>query len=146
MTAVTETLTLPTVTPRAEPPLSIAVEGKPYLVNEERKSKSHYARARVVGDIRATAGWLWTKIRPVGMPIEHYMVVSQPTYPNNAGHPDTGSCYPTVKAIIDGARDAGVVLDDRPRNVAALIELPAKVDAHATLPRMTVTIIPVEKP
>lgn len=125
--------------------LSITVEGKPYLVNEERKTKSVYARARNVREIREQAGWRWTAIRPVGMPIARYAVVSQPTYPNGAGHPDTGSCYPSVKAIIDGARDAGVVLDDRPGNVAALVELPTTVDPHLTLPHLTVTIIPLEK-
>jgi crossover junction endodeoxyribonuclease RusA len=33
---------------------------------------------------------------------------------------DCGACYPTVKAIIDGIVDAGVLLDDTPEHVASI--------------------------
>jgi hypothetical protein len=34
--------------------------------------------------------------------------------------PDTGACFPTVKAIIDGAVDAGLLVDDTPDIVTHL--------------------------
>ncbi len=33
---------------------------------------------------------------------------------------DCGACYPTVKAIIDGIVDAGVLVDDTPEYVASI--------------------------
>lgn len=132
---------------------SITVEGKPYLTNEERRG-NRWGRANTVGAIREAAGWKWKTERYAcenaldlahhDFPFEHYVVVAEPRYPNKAAHPDTGSCFPTVKAIVDGARDAGVITDDKPVNVAAHIELPAVVVSTIALPHTKVWIIPEE--
>lgn len=131
----------------------VIVGGRPLVVNAERQK--HWAtRAREVAEIREAAAWQWLQVKRTAppvirmmtttpfFPIRQFVVVSRPTYPNNADHPDTGSCFPSVKSIVDGARDAGVIEDDKPINVLANIELPAVVSA-APIPSMSVTIIPV---
>lgn len=132
---------------------TIDVEGKPYLVNQER-SDNRWGRSKTVRDIREAAAWKWTAVKrdfqsvPLyvrgPLPYDRYVVIAEPRYPNKAGHPDTGSCFPTVKAIIDGARDAGVVTDDKPVNTAAHIEMPALVVPGIALPHMKVWIVPLE--
>jgi hypothetical protein len=135
---------------------SITVEGKPYLTNQER-SDNRWGRSKTVGAIREAAGYKWLAEKHAcensadlachHFPFDRYVVVAEPRYPNKAHLPDTGSCLPSVKAIIDGARDAGVVTDDKPVNVAAHIELPVVVLALATVttPHIKVWIVPTEE-
>jgi hypothetical protein len=47
--------------------------------------------------------------------------------------PDAGNCYPTVKAIVDGLRDAQIIPDDDPTYVQAII-LQAPVRPTAGMP------------
>jgi hypothetical protein len=133
---------------------TIEVEGKPYLVNQER-SDNRWGRSKTVGAIRQAAYIKWLVVKqasgplPPGplfeFPFDRYIVIAEPRYPNRAGHPDTGSCFPSVKAIIDGARDAGVVTDDRPVNVLAHIEMPVLVVPGIPVPHLKVWVVPVEE-
>ena len=127
--------------------IQVAVPGRPLVVNAERKL--HWAkRAREVADIREAAAWQWLAVKRASSdagvyPIHQFVVVARPQYPTYADLPDTGSCFPSVKSIVDGARDAGVVVDDKPSNVLANIELPAEVKVHLAHHVMVVGIIPV---
>ena len=80
---------------------------------------SHWReRARLVSQIRTTAGWCARRQR---IPrLERVTVTALWWPPNQSRHRDPDNLAPTVKACIDGLRDAGVLPGDDRRHVVAV--------------------------
>lgn len=97
---------------------SITVAGRrPWTTNQERKRGSHYARSE-------QTKWWREAFRDAAeeADIPHFDVIRievTPILPDRKIQ-DTGACYPTAKAAIDGLVDAGVVDDDSPKYVPTI--------------------------
>ena len=98
-------------------PVAIFVAGRPFLLNAERSRHWREHRAHTA-DVRLEAGYLWTGPARRGE-LERVKVEVYPTY-EKGRLPDTGACLPSVKAIIDGAVDAGLLAKDTPDIVTYL--------------------------
>lgn len=101
----------------AERTIGIFIPGRPLLINAERSAhwRTHREATR---DVRLEASILWRKHRRLG-PLDQVKVDVYPTYAKGR-LPDTGACLPTVKAVIDGGVDAGLLIDDTPEIVTHL--------------------------
>lgn len=99
-------------------PISLSVLGKrPWTVNQERKRGAHYERS-------AITKWWREAFRDAAIAAEiphfdHITLEVTPILPDRKMQ-DTGACYPTAKAAIDGLVDAGVVDDDAPQYVPTI--------------------------
>lgn len=97
---------------------SVIVKGqRPWTTNQERKKGSHYQRA-------AITKWWREAFRDAAIEagIPHFRSIAievTPILPDRKFQ-DTGACYPTAKAAIDGLVDAGVVDDDAPTYVPTI--------------------------
>lgn len=98
---------------------SLTVYGRrPWTVNQERKKGSHYVRSE-------TTKW-WREAfceAAEEADIPHFDAVRievTPILPDRKMQ-DTGACYPTAKAAIDGLVDAGVIDDDAPEYVPTIL-------------------------
>jgi UDP:flavonoid glycosyltransferase YjiC (YdhE family) len=90
---------------------AIFIPGRPLLLNAERSR--HWREHRLAtADTRMEASYLWQRFTNAGA-IQVAKVDVYPTY-EKGRLPDTGSCVPAVKAIIDGAVDARLLVDDHP--------------------------------
>jgi hypothetical protein len=91
---------------------------RPWTVNQERKKSSHYVRAEI------TRWWRENfMLAALQAGIPHYEKITlevTPILPDRKMQ-DTGACYPTAKAAIDGLVDAGVVDDDAPKYVPTIV-------------------------
>ena len=97
---------------------SVSVFGRrPWTTNQERKKGSHYLRSE-------TTKW-WREAfceAAIDAAIPHFDMIDievTPVLPDKKMQ-DTGACYPTAKAAIDGLVDAGVIDDDSPRYVPTI--------------------------
>ena len=52
--------------------------------------------------------------------LERVVVTAMPVLATWRSRPDTGACFPAVKAAVDGLVDAGVLVDDTPDRVLEL--------------------------
>ena len=95
---------------------SISVMGqRPWTTNQERKKGSHYQRAAI------TKYWR-DAFREAAEGIPHFDAIRievTPYLPDRKMQ-DTGACYPTAKAAIDGLVDAGIIDDDAPQYVPTI--------------------------
>lgn len=98
---------------------SVIVKGRrPWTTNQERKKGSHYERSAI------TKWWreaFKEAAQEAGIP--HFTAITievTPILPDRRIQ-DTGACYPTAKAAIDGLVDAGVIDDDAPQYVPTII-------------------------
>lgn len=97
---------------------SLTVVGRrPWTTNQERKKGSHYVRSE-------QTKWWRTAFHDAAVEadIPHFESIRievTPILPDRKIQ-DTGACYPTAKAAIDGLVDAGVVDDDSPRYVPTI--------------------------
>lgn len=111
--------------PVAEPPATpggsarvwtLSYAGRPNSLNAERSG--HWAAHRqTTAEWRDAFGWLAVKERLPHLDLIH--VVAQPFHARSR-LPDTGNCYPAVKAAIDGLVDAHVIDDDGPERVRSI--------------------------
>lgn len=97
---------------------SVCVAGRrPWTTNQERKKGSHYQRSII------TKWWRENfKEAAEQANIPHFKSIKievTPILPDRKMQ-DTGACYPTAKAAIDGLVDAGVVDDDAPQYVTTI--------------------------
>lgn len=97
---------------------SVAVVGRrPWTTNQERKKGSHYQRSII------TKWWrenFKAAAEEAGIPhFDSIKIEVTPILPDRKMQ-DTGACYPTAKAAIDGLVDAGVVDDDAPKYVTTI--------------------------
>lgn len=97
---------------------SVMVSGRrPWTVNQERKKGSHYERSNITK-------WWREAFRDAAIEagIPHFDAISievTPILPDRRIQ-DTGACFPTAKAAIDGLVDAGVIDDDAPQYVPTI--------------------------
>lgn len=97
----------------------IVVRGRPVSLNAERSA--HWRQRH-----QLTAAW-----RQQATVLAHQHLNTIPTanlpiiveaFPVQKGQlPDAGNCYPTVKAIVDGIVDAGIIPDDDPTAVDSIV-------------------------
>jgi hypothetical protein len=97
---------------------SVSVMGRrPWTTNQERKKGSHYLRSEI------TKWWrenFCEAAELAGIPhFESIKIEVTPILPDRKMQ-DTGACYPTAKAAIDGLVDAGVIDDDAPQYVPTI--------------------------
>lgn len=97
-------------------------DARPWLLNSERSggkrgTGGHYGRAALVKEWRETYAWLAKEAR---LPHLDAIKVEVLQLCRTRKLPDTGSCFPAVKAAIDGLMDAGVIDDDGPNYVRSL--------------------------
>lgn len=98
-------------------PLALFIPGRPALLNAERSS--HWrSRAEQTRHTRNEARLLWRQAGK-GKQLRRVKVEVYPTYAKGR-LPDTGACFPSVKAIIDGAVDTRLLLNDTPDIVTYL--------------------------
>ena len=97
---------------------SVVVVGqRPWTTNQERKKGSHYQRS-------AVTKWWREAFRDAALEanIPHFdsiRIEVTPILPDRRMQ-DTGACFPTAKAAIDGLVDAGVIDDDAPQYVPTI--------------------------
>jgi crossover junction endodeoxyribonuclease RusA len=88
---------------------------RPFTINAERRMH-HMERARHVREWRTKSASL-AKVK--GIPA--LTAVHIHAHPHLKGRlQDADACHPSVKAVIDGLVDAGVIPDDDPRYVRAV--------------------------
>lgn len=97
----------------------LVVSGRPISLNAERGGhwrQRHTATAAWREQAAMLARQHLTPIAPLALPI----IIE--AFPVQKGRlPDAGNSYPTVKAIVDGIVDAGIISDDDPENVASIV-------------------------
>lgn len=94
----------------------IEIPGRPAVLNTDR-AKHWTVGAGNTAQTRRDAAWL---AKEVGIPhLDHIAVIARPIY-RDRRTADVGSCFPAVKAAIDGLRDAGVITDDDPTIVVQI--------------------------
>jgi len=71
--------------------------------------KHHMERARITRDLRETAGWLARYQRVPQLDRAHVLAVYCPP---DARRRDPANWHPSVKALVDGLVDVGVLPDD----------------------------------
>lgn len=117
-------------------PHSIVVTG-PLLTTNRERAGSRYLRAAIVKEWRTTACLLALAQRFPKMDAVHVIV-----YPYQAKGrlADAGGHLPTVKAVVDGLVDAGVLEDDSPAYVHSItMHAPTRTDKDA----VKVVLVPV---
>ncbi len=91
---------------------------RPWTANAERRWH-HMKRAQVVRDTRER--WAWIAKAEGIPPLRRIRVEATPLRKNARSMPDVAACYPAVKAAIDGLVDAGVIEDDNPFHIDAIL-------------------------
>lgn len=92
-------------------------------LNKERGQ--HWSeRSDEVKQRRKDAFWLAKEAKVPHL--ERVLIVATPIYPDRRRR-DPGNAYPTVKAIVDGLVDAGVIADDNDKHVSGILMRPAEV-------------------
>lgn len=100
---------------------SIVIPLRPASLNAERSGHwrtRHHATAewRQMAHLVSTGRTEYSKrVEPIRHPVS---IVAHPVQKGRLM--DAGNCYPSVKAAIDGLRDAQVIVDDDPRYVHSL--------------------------
>ncbi len=93
---------------------------KPLWLTSNRHHTDRAARARIVRDLHAAAGWYvrGQAARPVEHPVEAVWTIH---YPKGTGwqHGDASNAQPTTKALLDGLVEAGLLPGDGPRHVVS---------------------------
>ena len=87
--------------------------GRPPTMNGYRSKHWRYAQAQT-DNYRNDAGWSIKGTDKPGEELWPLSVDAYPTYETRRSLPDTGACFPAVKAAIDGLVDAGWIPDDTP--------------------------------
>jgi len=100
------------------------------------------ARAKLVAQVRLTAGWI---VKAARVPACARVTVGLVYIPSIVGKRDGGENYAdTLKAAIDGVVDAGVVPDDTPDRVIRLMPVVAPVDRDNYGVFLTLEVTPCE--
>jgi hypothetical protein len=98
---------------------TIWIPGRPVTQNSIY-SRPRWTRSDAVAQVRKDAAILW-RLSGIPRPLDGPLSIEAfPVYRNLASWPDTGACFPAVKAAIDSLVDIGVIPDDDPVNVVRL--------------------------
>lgn len=93
------------------------IPGKLVTLNTERKG-NRWGRAAITADWRTRAAWL---AKASGIPPLTRVTVAANPQQSRGVLADAGNHLPSVKAAVDGLVDAGILRDDSPKYVTALI-------------------------
>ena len=101
--------------------LVLRLKGRPPTANLHRSKHWRQAQADTAA-WREQACWLTRAAQTLRPPADllPVRIHAQPHYPNRRSWPDTGACWPAVKAALDGICDAGWLADDRPEYVGPI--------------------------
>jgi hypothetical protein len=99
----------------------------------------HHARARVVADVRHTAGWL---ARAARIPRADRVRVELRYTPRTRRTRDADNLVALLKPLVDGLVDAGVVADDDDEHVERLMPVIAAPNRNAVPLVLVVDLAP----
>lgn len=89
---------------------------RPWTLNAERRGSTHWSATRAMTAEWRQWFWVLGAQSRVNMQTAHVEVDVTMKHPIQ----DTGNCYGSVKAALDGLVDAGVLPDDTPAHVLSL--------------------------
>lgn len=116
--------------PWSRPPLSL------------NQRMHHHARARVVAEVRRTAGWL-AKAARIG---HHHRVKVELIYtPATRRRRDADNLVAALKPLVDGLVDAGVVADDDDEHVERAMPIITVPDPRCAA-RLVLVVEPLRSP
>lgn len=109
---------------------TLRAPGRPITTNAERRL-SPFERARHVKAWRSAFGSIALAERvPL---LDAVMIEAHQTVINRRSMPDTGACWPAIKAGIDGLVDVGVLTHDGPDHVVAILLGAPRIDGADAL-------------
>lgn len=97
-------------------PVTYTIAKRPWTLNAERRGSTHWSATRAM--TAEWRQWFWvlgvqSKARMHSAHVEIEVAMKAPLQ-------DTGNCYGSVKAALDGLVDAGVLPDDTPAHILSL--------------------------
>ena len=99
--------------------------GRPTTTNAERQHAGHWARSTATRTRRQLYA---TQARVRKLPrLDRAAVIVTPLHRDRRSPQDCGACSPAAKAAIDGLVDAGVLPDDNPQHLVAVLYLPPRI-------------------
>lgn len=96
----------------------IEIPGRPLTMNEERRGTRHWTENRAATK-QARGDAMMLAIAAQIPKLERIAVMARPILRDRRTQ-DVAACYPSVKAAIDGLRDARVIVDDGPTIVVQI--------------------------
>lgn len=114
-------------------------ERRPFTLNAERKGTNHWTKTRQLTREWREAFWalgLQNRQRMRCAAVEVAVVIKGPMQ-------DTGACFPTVKAAIDGLVDAGILPNDGPEQIASLTFLAPRKPNIGEPESLTLRLTPI---
>lgn len=122
--------------------LAVTEMGPPWSLNWERSAHYH-AHGRKTKEWRDLAAKLAAEAEwPSGL--ARVTVLARPIYRSPSSFTDTGNCFPSVKAIVDGLVDYGLIPDDNWPHVAELRLLAPKTHLTDGIMVQVVEVDPVD--
>lgn len=113
---------------------------RPLTINKEREYP-YQKRNQIVQEWRTAAYWAAVNLRlPAFAWVE---IEAKPVLPNRQHVQDLGNCLPSVKAVVDGLVDYGMIPDDTDQWVRKLCFLPTGINGAD--PGLELTIIGHER-
>jgi len=126
----------------ADSTITILIPGRPPLLNSERAG--HWTRHRdSTRTYREVARVKLPQLRKHWPPMQMVKVDVRCFY-QKGSIPDVGGCMPAVKAVIDGAVDAGLIKDDHP-GIVKHLAMWAPVRDAGLLDQMLVTFQEIDE-
>lgn len=111
---------------------------RPWSLNFERRGSTHWSKTRAM--TAEWREWFWviglqSKVKMQTAHLEVEVVMRHPVA-------DTGNCYPSFKAALDGLVDAGVLPDDTPAHVLSLKFYAPRKAQKGEPEHLTIRLIP----
>jgi len=114
--------------------VSVTFMEKPWTTNAERRQKHWSQRAKITARWRHAYASVIKMLLDCGYPTAQKIGVTVIPHQEKGKMQDTGSCYPSAKAAIDGLVDGGLIPDDGPQYVDyVLFQAPVKGEHAMTL-------------
>lgn len=116
----------------------IVVPGKPVSLNQERGE--HWRNRHNLTSTWRSIASIASNTQMRRVPGDRYPVVIEVIPVVSGKLADAGNHYPTAKAIIDGMRDAKIIVDDDPRYVAAVLMQAPRSCEKGEQPHLTLNV------
>lgn len=97
--------------------VELILRQKPWTLNAERAG-NRFKRAKQTKEWRT---WFCLLARVEKIPTLTNCVITATPYQKSGRMQDVAACVPAVKAAIDGLVDAGVLIDDAPQHLKAIV-------------------------